>query len=88
MLCSSDSYGACIDPTFDFKRSALLDRGIVYAIAHIRGGGELGRYWYEDEGKYLTKKNTFTDFGDCAKFLIKNDMTSPDVLATIGRSAG
>ena len=88
LLYGYGSYGACMDPTFDFKRSALLDRGIIYAIAHIRGGGEMGRPWYEDEGKYLTKKNTFTDFGDCAKHLISNKMTSTNQLATIGRSAG
>ena len=88
LLYGYGSYGACMDPTFDFKRSALLDRGIVYAIAHIRGGGEMGRPWYEDEGKYLTKRNTFTDFGDCAKHLIANKMTTTDQLATIGRSAG
>ena len=88
LLYGYGSYGACMDPTFDFKRSALLDRGIVYAIAHIRGGGEMGRYWYEDEGKYLTKMNTFTDFGDCAKFLISAGISSADKMATIGRSAG
>ena len=51
LLYGYGSYGACIDPTFDFKRTALLDRGVVYAIAHIRGGGEMGRQWYEDEGE-------------------------------------
>lgn len=51
-------------------------RGVVYAIAHIRGGGEMGRHWYEDEGKYLTKMNTFTDFGDCAAHLIRRGTTA------------
>jgi len=88
VLYGYGSYGACIDPTFDFKRSALLDRGIVYCIAHIRGGGEMGRTWYEDEGKYLKKMNTFTDFGDCARFLIGEKFTTNDQLAAIGRSAG
>jgi oligopeptidase B len=88
VLYGYGSYGACNDPTFDFKRSTLLDKGIVYAIAHIRGGGEMGRTWYEDEGKYLNKMNTFTDFANCAQFLIDQKMTKSSMLAAIGRSAG
>ena len=59
LLYGYGSYGSCIDPGFDYRRSTLLDRGVVYVIAHIRGGGEMGRFWYEDEGKYLSKMNTF-----------------------------
>jgi oligopeptidase B len=70
------SYGACMDPSFDFKRLVLLKRGVVYVIAHIRGGGEMGMPWYEDEGKYLSKQNTFYDFADCAKSLIANKITT------------
>ena len=60
----------------------------MYVIAHIRGGGEMGRGWYEDEGKYLTKKNTFNDFADCAAYLSAVGLTSSDQLAIVGRSAG
>ncbi|CAM6004682.1 unnamed protein product [Sphagnum balticum] len=88
ILYGYGSYGSCIDPTFDYKKIPLLERGIVYAIAHIRGGGEMGRAWYEDEGKYLTKLNTFHDFIDCAKMLIRSRTTSQDRLAIVGRSAG
>lgn len=88
LLYGYGSYGACIDPSFDFKRSSLLDRGVVYVIGHIRGGGELGKAWYEDEGKYLTKRNTFDDFAACAMQLIKDGVTSRDRLACVGRSAG
>jgi len=66
---------------------SLLDRGFSYAIAHIRGGQEMGRWWYED-GKLLRKKNTFTDFVDCARFLIYEGYTSPDRLVARGGSAG
>ncbi|CAN0253658.1 unnamed protein product [Ectocarpus fasciculatus] len=59
MLYGYGSYGASMEPSFDFTRLSFLDRGMVYAIAHIRGGGEKGRPWYEDSGKYLTKRNTF-----------------------------
>jgi len=85
------SYGACIDPTFDFKRLSLLDRDVVYAIAHIRGGGEMGRHWYEDKhmgGKYKCKINTFNDFADCAQHLINTGVTSSDRIGVVGRSAG
>ena len=81
------SYGATIDPYFSTVRLSLLDRGFVYAIAHIRGGQYLGRPWYED-GKLLKKKNTFTDFVDCSKFLIENNYTSPQHLYAMGGSAG
>ena len=81
------SYGATIDPYFSTVRLSLLDRGFVYAIAHIRGGEYLGRPWYED-GKLLNKKNTFTDFIDCSTFLIENKMTSSQHLYASGGSAG
>ncbi len=81
------SYGATIDPYFSTVRLSLLDRGFVYAIAHIRGGEYLGRKWYED-GKLLSKKNTFTDFIDCSKFLINSNFTSPEHLYAMGGSAG
>jgi oligopeptidase B len=81
------SYGLSLDPTFQSNRVSLLDRGVVYAIAHIRGGGELGKRWH-DEGKLLNKKNTFTDFIACAEYLIAEGYTSPDKLAISGRSAG
>ncbi|NHF59201.1 S9 family peptidase [Flavobacteriaceae bacterium TP-CH-4] len=81
------SYGATIDPYFSSVRLSLLDRGFVYALAHIRGGQYLGRPWYED-GKLLKKKNTFTDFVDCSKFLISEEYTSPEHLYAMGGSAG
>lgn len=81
------SYGATIDPYFSTVRLSLLDRGFVYAIAHIRGGEYLGRPWYED-GKLLTKKNTFTDFVDVSKHLISNKYTSKEHLYAMGGSAG
>ena len=78
-----------MDPSFSASRLALVDRGVVYAIAHIRGGGEMGRErWYEKEGKYLTKRNTFTDFVDCAKHLHDARITTPERTAINGRSAG
>jgi len=76
-----------MDPSFSVSRLSLLDRGIVYAIAHIRGGGELGRSWYE-HGKTLTKRNTFTDFIACADHLLEQGYTSADRLAARGGSAG
>ncbi len=81
------SYGASMDPTFSITRLSLLDRGFVYAIAHIRGGQEMGRKWYED-GKMFKKKNTFTDFIDCAEFLIEEKYTTPEHLFASGGSAG
>lgn len=67
MLYGYGSYGINIDPAFDAKLLPYLDRGMLYAIAHIRGGGEMGRGWYEEEGKYLMKRNTFTDFVACVR---------------------
>ena len=81
------SYGSTIDPYFSTVRLSLLDRGFVFAIAHIRGGEYLGRRWYET-GKLLQKKNTFTDFIDCSKFLIAQNMTSANHLYAMGGSAG
>jgi oligopeptidase B len=85
------SYGACIEADFRSTRLPLLNRGVIYVIAHIRGGGEMGRKWYEEPNgaKYLCKKNTFDDFVDVAKWLISDrKLTSPDVLSCEGRSAG
>jgi len=81
------SYGSTIDPSFSTIRLSLLDRGFIYAISHIRGGEYLGRHWYET-GKLLTKKNTFTDFIDCSKFLIEEKYTSNKHLYAYGGSAG
>ena len=81
------SYGISIDPSFNSPILSLLDRGFVYAIAHIRGGQEMGRYWYE-EGKLLKKRNTFTDFIACAEYLIHEKYTSSDRLFAAGGSAG
>ena len=81
------SYGSTIDPYFSSVRLSLLDRGFVYAIAHIRGGEYLGRNWYED-GKLFRKKNTFTDFVDVSKHLIEENYTSSDHLYAMGGSAG
>ena len=81
------SYGSTSDPYFSSVRLSLLDRGFVYAIAHVRGGEYLGRPWYED-GKLLSKKNTFTDFIDCSEFLIEKKYTSKEHLYAYGGSAG
>jgi oligopeptidase B len=81
------SYGSNIDPFFSTTRLSLLNRGFIYAIAHIRGGEYLGRPWYES-GKLLEKKNSFTDFIDCSKFLIEQNYTSPQHLYAMGGSAG
>ncbi len=81
------SYGSTIDPYFSTVRLSLLDRGFVYAIAHVRGGEYLGRSWYED-GKLFKKKNTFSDFIDCSKFLIEEGYTSSEHLYAMGGSAG
>jgi len=81
------SYGATIDPYFSSVRLSLLDRGFIYAIAHVRGGEYLGRPWYE-AGKLLTKKNTFTDFVDVSKHLITENYTSAEHLYAMGGSAG
>ena len=81
------SYGYSMDCTFSSSRLSLLDRGFIFAIAHIRGGEDLGRPWYEN-GKLLKKKNTFTDFVDCSKFLIAEKYTSANHLYAEGGSAG
>lgn len=87
MLYGYGSYEASMDPTFSSVRLSLLDRGFAFAIAHVRGGGELGRRWYFD-GKYLQKTNTFTDFIACARHLCAEGWTSPGRLAIRGGSAG
>jgi oligopeptidase B len=87
LLYAYGSYGASSDPYFNSSVISLLDRGFVYAIAHIRGGQEMGRYWYDD-GKLLKKKNTFTDFVDCAQHLVDEKYTSPGKLFANGVSAG
>lgn len=81
------SYGSSYDPFFNRDKISLIDRGFVVAIAHIRGGMEMGYKWYED-GKMMKKMNTFTDFVDCADFLVKEKYTSADRLFAEGRSAG
>jgi len=81
------SYGYSIEPTFSSNIISLLDRGMVYAIAHIRGGQEMGRQWYED-GKLLKKKNTFTDFIDVTHYLTEQKYAAPDRVAALGGSAG
>ncbi|MEN2737912.1 S9 family peptidase [Microbacterium sp. X-17] len=81
------SYEHSIDPSFSVPRLSELDRGVVFAVAHVRGGGEMGRGWYEN-GKTLTKRNTFTDFVDCATHLIDHGYTTPDRLVAEGGSAG
>jgi oligopeptidase B len=87
LLYGYGAYGLSIDPTFGSDRLSLLDRGFVYAIAHVRGGGDLGKPWHED-GRMLRKKNTFFDFIACAEHLVAEKYTSPDRLAIMGRSAG
>lgn len=87
LLYGYGSYGNTIDPYFSSVRLSLLDRGFVFAIAHVRGGQYLGRQWYED-GKLLKKKNTFTDFIDCSRFLIDQEYTSPQHHYAMGGSAG
>lgn len=87
LLYAYGSYGVTMEPYFSTTRLTLLDRGFIFAIAHIRGGEDLGRQWYED-GKLLKKKNTFTDFIDCSQFLIQEKYTSPAHLYAEGGSAG
>jgi len=87
LLYAYGSYGSTIDPYFSTVRMSLLDRGFIFAIAHIRGGQYLGRQWYED-GKLFKKKNTFSDFVDCSKFLIENNYTSAKHHYAMGGSAG
>jgi oligopeptidase B len=81
------SYGYSIDPTFSSSRLSLLDRGFIFVIAHIRGGEEMGREWY-DNGKLLNKMNTFYDFIDCSSYLLDNKYTSKEKLFAMGGSAG
>jgi oligopeptidase B len=81
------SYELSMDPGFGIARLSLLDRGVVFVIAHIRGGGELGRHWYED-GKKLSKKNTFTDFIAATDWLTQSGWVAPDRIAALGGSAG
>ncbi|OFY56980.1 MAG: oligopeptidase B [Bacteroidetes bacterium RBG_19FT_COMBO_42_10] len=87
LLYGYGSYGASMNASFNSAIISLIDRGFAYGIAHIRGGSEMGRYWYED-GKLLKKKNTFTDFNDCAQFLVNEKYTSPKRLFAQGGSAG
>lgn len=87
LLYGYGSYGASQSPSFDQKRLSLVDRGFIWAIAHVRGGQEMGRHWYES-GKFLQKKNTFTDFIACAEHLVAEKYTSSERLAAMGRSAG
>jgi oligopeptidase B len=87
VLYGYGSYGITQNPSFSSVRLSLLDRGFIYAIAHIRGGQDMGRKWYED-GKLLKKKNTYTDYISCAEFLIENKYTNPGKLFAIGGSAG
>ncbi|HYL78769.1 MAG TPA: S9 family peptidase [Bryobacteraceae bacterium] len=87
LLYGYGAYGHSIDPTFSSDRLSLLDRGFAFAIAHIRGGAEMGEEWH-DQGKLLAKKNTFTDFIACAERLIAGHYTASDRLAIMGGSAG
>ena len=87
LLYAYGSYGSTIDPYFSTVRMSLLDRGFIFAIAHVRGGEYLGRQWYED-GKLFKKKNTFLDFIACSKYLIKNNYTSAKHHYAMGGSAG
>ncbi|GAF01459.1 prolyl oligopeptidase family serine peptidase [Saccharicrinis fermentans] len=87
LLYAYGSYGVTIDPGFSSTRLSLLDRGFVYAIAHIRGGQSMGRAWYDD-GKMMNKINTFNDYIDCSQFLIEQKYTSASHLYAMGGSAG
>jgi oligopeptidase B len=87
LLYGYGAYGISVDPSFSSDRLSLLDRGVIYAIAHVRGGGDLGKLWHED-GRLLKKRNTFTDFIACAEALVAARYTSTDRLAIEGRSAG
>jgi oligopeptidase B len=87
LLYGYGSYGYSMDPYFSSVRLSLLDRGFIYAIAHIRGGEEMGRKWY-DSGKLLQKMNTFTDFIACGEYLISKGYTNPGHLYAMGGSAG
>ena len=87
LLYGYGAYEQSSDPMFDSNRLSLLDRGFIFAIAHVRGGGEMGREWYEN-GRLLHKRNTFDDFIACAQHLVAQGYTVPDRLAIRGRSAG
>jgi len=87
VLYGYGSYESSMDPWFSIGRLSLLDRGVVFAIAHVRGGGEMGRHWY-DNGKTLTKRNTFTDFIACAEHLVKEGWSRPERIVAQGGSAG
>lgn len=87
LLYGYGSYGYSTNPSFSVSALSLIDRGFIYAMAHTRGGSDMGRYWYED-GKLLKKRNTFTDFNDCAQFLVNEKYTSSDRLFAMGGSAG
>lgn len=87
LLYGYGSYGICVEPSFSSVRLSLLNRGFIFVIAHIRGGEEMGREWY-NTGKFLKKENTFNDFIDCAEFLIENKYTNPNKLFAMGGSAG
>lgn len=87
LLYAYGSYGYSMDPYFSSARLSLLNRGFIFAIAHIRGGQEMGRQWYED-GKLLKKKNTFTDYIDCAEYLLAENYTTKEKLFAMGGSAG
>ncbi len=87
LLYGYGAYGSCTEPIFSSARLSLLNRGFVYAIAHVRGGGEMGRWWYH-QGRKLNKKNTFTDFIDCAEYLVGNGYCDRDAVFAMGESAG
>ena len=87
LLYGYGSYEASMDPSFSVARLSLLDRGMIFALAHVRGGGEMGRYWYE-QGKTLTKVNTFTDFVSCGRHLVDTGVTTPAQMVAEGGSAG
>lgn len=88
LLYGYGSYSITIDPAFTISPLPLVDRGCDYVIAHVRGGGEMGRSWYEEQGKYLNKRNTFSDFIACAEALVAQGITTPAQLGIEGRSAG
>lgn len=87
LLYGYGAYEHSVDPGFGIPRLSLLDRGMIFAVAHVRGGGEMGRLWYEN-GKKLHKRNTFTDFAACAQHLIDNGFTAADRMVADGASAG
>ncbi len=87
LLYGYGAYEICTDPSFSIARLSLLDRGMAFVIAHVRGGGEMGRLWYE-HGKLLEKKNTFTDFVTVARHLVDSGLTRPQQLVALGGSAG